>query len=164
MKLYKANKDYIDELRKVDTKVLDNKDPKIRPYWFVAVELNGVEFAVPLSSPKKSKSTRFNGFTMIQIKKNSDQLGRLYFINMIPFHDSLFVSVDQLRSDYDQKYSNLLSDQQKELTKQEDAIKQTARNVYQARYDKKHRLNTMLIANACDFNKLIDKMREILNR
>lgn len=74
MKLYKADKFYIDFLRKNDAKVMDNKDPQIRPYWFFEVELEEQKFAIPLSSPKDAISVRFNPFTMIKVKENSEEL------------------------------------------------------------------------------------------
>lgn len=163
MKLYKAKKEYIDELRKIDSKVMDNKDPKIRPYWFVAIDINGYQFAVPLTSPKDKHQVHYNRFTMARIKQGSDELGRLFFINMIPFHESLFVSVDDLKDSMDDKYENLLFKQQEALMKQQSQLQNKARNVFKARYDESHNLYLMLSRNACDFKRLINKMKEILN-
>ncbi|MEG0525782.1 MAG: type III toxin-antitoxin system ToxN/AbiQ family toxin [Erysipelothrix sp.] len=162
MKLYKAKKEYIDRLRAIDSKILDNKDPKIRPYWFFKIEIGDSRYAIPLSSPKEAGRIRYNPFTMMQVMKDSDSLGRLYFINMIPFDDKLFEDVSSLSDQYDQKYSMLLFNQENELNRQRDKILKTAKNVYYARYDTNHKKYEMLFNNSCDFKKCEIEMEEYL--
>ncbi|SJZ81130.1 type III toxin-antitoxin system ToxN/AbiQ family toxin [Anaerorhabdus furcosa] len=164
MHLYKADKNYIDYLSSKDSKVMDNKDPLIRPYWFFEIELDNHRFAVPLSSPKEASRTSFNQFSMIRVKENSEDFGRLYFINMIPFDERLFTSIDKLKQQYDRKYESLLYKQSNELMKQITTIQNRARNVFNARYDTKHKKHNMLVANSCNFKKCIEYMNEYLSK
>lgn len=52
MKLYEIDRDYMDYLHKIDSKVLThNVDKHQRKFIAIKVKLNGYQYFVPLSSP-----------------------------------------------------------------------------------------------------------------
>ena len=56
MKLYSVNDNYINYLRKFDTKVYDNKENNrkvMRKYLGIVLKINELNYYIPMSSPKK---------------------------------------------------------------------------------------------------------------
>ncbi len=57
MKLYAVTDKYIDYLRQFDHKVYDNKEDRrkvMRKYLGIVLTINGMNYYIPMSSPKKS--------------------------------------------------------------------------------------------------------------
>ena len=52
MKFYNIKDEYINYLKKYDAKVVDNKKGK-RPYVGVVLEIDGIKYYTPFTSPKE---------------------------------------------------------------------------------------------------------------
>lgn len=107
MYLYKVKETYIDYLKNEDVRVLDNK--KNRPYLGVVLEIEGIDYYVPLSSEKESK--RVNTQLSMKIKDlKGEVIGYLQFLNMIPVHvdDLITLDVDSIK-EIDPEYYNIIA-------------------------------------------------------
>ena len=140
MKLYEINKEYLEYLHKIDSRVLaHNVDKHQRKFIAIKIKLNGYQYFVPLSSPdlrdyyrdeqgiKRVQFTRvptikriFNGNPTVE-----SYLGKLLFNNMIPAlqgdYDEFNIFLEK-----DKKYKGLLIDQIQVLRSrknQEDILK-----------------------------------------
>ena len=139
MKLYEIDRDYMDYLHKIDSKVLThNVDKHQRKFIAIKVKLNGYQYFVPFSSPdfrdyyddhgiKKVQFTRvptikriFNGNPTVE-----SYLGKLLFNNMIPVPKGSYYEFN-IFLEKDQKYKELFIDQVRVLRSkknQEDILK-----------------------------------------
>lgn len=60
MKFYNMKDSYIQFLRQYDTKVAENKQES-RPYVGIVLEINGINYYAPFSSPKPKHQKMKNG-------------------------------------------------------------------------------------------------------
>jgi protein AbiQ len=81
MRLYNVKNDYIDYLRKFESKVLFNKNEK-RPYVGVVHAIGDTNFYVPLSSPKAKFASMKNAKDFHKIA--GGKYGIINFNKMIP--------------------------------------------------------------------------------
>ena len=102
MKLYSVNDNYINYLRKFDTKVYDNKENNrkvMRKYLGIVLKINELNYYIPMSSPKKSdynsdNSIRKSIIPIIRVISDEEVnhipvlKGTLRISNMIPVPDS----------------------------------------------------------------------------
>ena len=102
---YTVNDDYIEYLRKMDTRVLFNKpENNTRPYAGFLVTSNDYNYLVPLSSQiKKSNHVTAvipNRLTEVQRQKNlitkqfPEMIATIKFNNMIPVRDDVINKID----------------------------------------------------------------------
>lgn len=83
MKFYYVDTKYVNFLREVDTKVLDNKDNYFqRPYVGVITSINNIDYLIPLTSPRGRFSR--NKPQYHRIMDGVNLIAVLKFNNMIP--------------------------------------------------------------------------------
>lgn len=97
MKLYAVTDEYINYLRRFDSKVYDNKEDErkvMRKYLGIVLTINQFNYYIPMSSPKKSdyknNEIRKSIIPIIRIVSNEESRkipalkGTLRLSNMIP--------------------------------------------------------------------------------
>ena len=111
MKFYNIKDEYINYLKKYDAKVADNKKGK-RPYVGVVLEIEGIKYYTPFTSPKEKHRKMKN--TKDFRKINQGIYGAINFNNMIPVVESalLLIDIDAME---DSKYQRLLQNQYSSL-------------------------------------------------
>lgn len=160
MKIVHIKNFIIDDYKKIDNRVLDNKKNKQRPYLLMIKFPNkhDLSWVVPLSSPSQNKLKKKNKRSVFHHFINDNKgktLAILQFNNMVPVKDGMYDNVDF--STQDEKYKNLLQKQFKIIKKDKDII-----------FDKFSK--TLLTANrkdipiCCDFLKLANRCLNISNQ
>ena len=91
MKFYNIKDEYINYLKKYDAKVVDNKKGK-RPYVGVVLEIDGIKYYTPFTSPKEKHRKMKN--TKDFRKINQGIYGAINFNNMIPVVESALLLID----------------------------------------------------------------------
>ena len=91
MKFYNIKDEYINYLKKYDAKVADNKKGK-RPYVGVVLEIDGIKYYTPFTSPKEKHRKMKN--TKDFRKINQGIYGAINFNNMIPVVESALLLID----------------------------------------------------------------------
>ena len=91
MKFYNIKDEYINYLKKYESKVADNKKGK-RPYVGVVLEIDGIKYYTPFTSPKEKHRKMKN--TKDFRKINQGIYGAINFNNMIPVVESALVLID----------------------------------------------------------------------
>ena len=127
MKLYCVKDDYIEYLRKYESKVLDNKNEK-RPYVGVVYTVNSVDYYIPLASPKEKFSKMSNSKDFHKICNG--KYGALNFNNMIPIKDNNVIKID-VDNEVDVKYKALLINQYMSLLDLTDVISKKSVRIYE---------------------------------
>ena len=107
MRFYNIKDDYITFLRTFDTKVAENKH-EARPYVGVVLEINGIHYYAPFTSPKPKHQKMKNGKDFRKI--NQGIYGAINFNNMIPVVSEALIDID-INNLADTKYKNLLLNQ-----------------------------------------------------
>jgi protein AbiQ len=125
MKFYNIEDDYILFLRNYDTKVAENKKVS-RPYIGIVLEINGIKYYAPLTSPKPKHKNMKNGKDFRKISQG--QYGAINFNNMIPVPDSALLIID-IENEPDPKYRRLLQNQYKAIKADRKSIEKTAENL-----------------------------------
>lgn len=156
MRIYRIKEDYINSLRKSDDKVLKNKSEK-RPYLGVVFSVNGYDYFVPLSSPKKKHLTMKN--TKDFHKINGGIYGVINFNDMIPVKSTELIYYD-IAKEPELEYKKLLEKQQEELSKIEKTIRKKAEKLYElysTADDKLTPFDLSVKARCCNFPLLEQK-------
>jgi len=122
MRLYFIKDEYIDYLRKVEPKVPNNKHER-RPFVGIVLSVNGMDYYVPLSSPKCKHKKMKNSKDFRKI--NGGVYGAINFNNMLPVVKEALIYFN-IQNIQDSKYRNLLQKQYKFIVKEFDIIKKTA--------------------------------------
>lgn len=104
MQFYNVTNDYINFLKKYDSKVLDNKKEH-RPYVGIVLEINDIKYYAPLSSPKPKHKHMKNSKDFWKIHQGI--YGAINFNNMIPVLDKALLLIN-INSLTDEKYKRLL--------------------------------------------------------
>jgi protein AbiQ len=125
MKFYNIKDDYIQFLRNYDNKVAENKKES-RPYVGVVLEIDGVKYYAPFTSPKSKHQKMKNGKDFRKI--NQGKYGAINFNNMIPVPDIALLEKD-IASEADQQYRRLLQNQYRAIKADWIAIEKTAKNL-----------------------------------
>lgn len=126
MRFYHIKDEYIAFLRQYDQRVALNKQQK-RPYIGVVVEVDGVKYYAPLTSPKPKHRRMKNGKDFRKIKQG--EYGAINFNSMIPVTDSALLSFD-IEQIPDEQYRRLLQNQYKAVKADRDAIEKTAEELH----------------------------------
>ena len=107
MKLYNVSNAYIDYLKTLDHKVLDNYQGK-RPYIGALITIGDIKYLAPLTSPKdKHARMKDSDITLFKLKDLSNENNRLGIINlnnMIPVIDSEVSLLDVSRQPEQYKF------------------------------------------------------------
>ena len=146
MQFYHIRDDYVGFLLKFDRNVADNKQGS-RPYIGVVLDIGGIDYYAPFTSPKPKHQKMKN---QIDFRKIGGGLyGAINFNNMIPVPQSALVRMD-IEAEHDLKYKNLLRKQYKAILRDREGIVKTA-----------HQLREMLLK---DDSELREFEKEIKKR
>ncbi len=104
MRFYYIKDSYIDFLRKYDSKVSINKQES-RPYVGVVLEVDGIKYYAPFTSPKAKHLNMKNRIDFRKIE--GGKYGAINFNNMIPVVETALIYID-IASITDGKYRRLL--------------------------------------------------------
>ena len=126
MRFYHIKDEYIAFLRQYDQRVALNKQQK-RPYIGVVVEVDGMKYYAPLTSPKPKHRQMKNGKDFRKIKQG--EYGAINFNSMIPVIDSALLSFD-IEQIPDEQYRRLLQNQYKAVKADKEAIEKTAEELH----------------------------------
>ena len=126
MRIYNMKDEYIAFLKQYDAKVPDNKNQQ-RPYVGVVLEIEGIKYYAPLSSPKIKHTKMKNAKDFRKI--NQGIYGAINFNNMIPVCETALVHVD-IPNIEDEQYRRLLQNQYKYIRRDETKIRETAENLF----------------------------------
>nr|DAF49597.1 MAG TPA: Toxin ToxN, type III toxin-antitoxin system [Myoviridae sp. ctuev19]DAQ81012.1 MAG TPA: Toxin ToxN, type III toxin-antitoxin system [Caudoviricetes sp.] len=152
-RLYHINEHYVSYLHSIDSKVQFNKGQR-RPYVGIVLSINGVDYYVPLESPKPNHENIKSGGPVLKL--DGGTLGIMGFNNMIPVIPSCLIDFD-IQTISDQKYKMLLINQLNFCEKNKDVILRRAETTYQKATEKKIPLYKKI---CCDFQKLERKCRK----
>lgn len=153
MKFFIVSDRYISFLKQFDSKVPDNYNGT-RPFIGIVIEIYGVEYIAPLSSPKPHlesiNSSKPSAFKLYHRKNSSEFLGVVNLNYMIPVLDAevTLLDVDSLT---DEKYKNLLKKQYEYIKIHKNEIATRADKLHDLVRNKKH---AHFVAISCDFEAL----------
>ena len=159
MRLYHVIDKYIKYLKFFDVKVPDNKNQK-RPYVGIVVEVGGVTYYAPLSSPKPKHLKMKNGKDFRKINKGV--YGAINFNNMIPVPvaELLLIDFDAIQ---DKQYRRLLQHQY-EYIKEDEAniikIARALRNLFFVGGDTLKSIDKKVMQRCCCFPLLEQACRQ----
>lgn len=126
MKFYYIKDDYIEFLRKIDSKVPDNKHEK-RPFVGIVFSINNINYYIPLSSPKPKHKTMKNNKDFRKI--NGGEYGVINYNNMLPVVEEALIEFN-IQKEPDYKYRNLLQNQYRIIKSDFDKITKAAYDLY----------------------------------
>ena len=142
LKLYNIEDNYIKYLSTIDSNVCDNKMGKrkhYRKYIGTVLNINGIKYFSPLSSPKKKDyepdgSIRKDPIFLVRIKTINEYgqyelKGRILIGNMIPILDSV-VTVYDIKAEKDENYKTLIIKEMDFITKNRNNIINKANVIY----------------------------------
>ena len=166
MKLYEVTDRYINYLRKFDKRVYDNKENNrkvMRKYLGIVLKINGLNYYIPMSSPKNSdyinNEIRKSIIPIIRIISNEEKdnipvlKGTLRISNMIPVPDSELILYEP-KNEKNKNYKILVEKELEFIGKHEDMIKKYANILYK---QKVNQYNVSYIKNVVDFKLLEEK-------
>lgn len=104
---YHINEHYISYLHSIDTRVQYNKGQR-RPYVGIVLSINGIDYYVPLESPKPNHVNIKGGGPVMKL--DDGRLGLMGFNNMIPVIPSCLIKFD-IQSIENENYKMLLLNQ-----------------------------------------------------
>ena len=122
MKIYNIDEDYIKYLKKYDSKVPNNKS-ELRPYIGIVLNISGIKYYAPLTSPKQKHLKMKNDKDFRKI--NGGTYGAINFNNMIPVEDK-YVYEKDICNESDIQYKNLLLNQLRHINKDAKTILKVA--------------------------------------
>lgn len=126
LKIYRINEKYVEYLHKVDNRVQLNKGER-RPYVGVVLTVNGMNYFVPLESPKPNHRNIKSGGPVLKLDDGA--LGIMGFNNMLPVKRQYLIEFD-IRAEQDKRYQTLLLKQLRYCSKNRDTIRLRATNTY----------------------------------
>lgn len=153
MRFYHITDRYIEFLRSFDEKVALNKK-ETRPYVGVVLEIEGIKYYAPFTSPKPKHQKMKNGKDFRKI--NNGLYGAINFNNMIPVLDSEVILID-IENLADQKYKRLLQNQYKSIKADIEGVQRTAeklRKLVLTEEDKLSNYDKLIKSRCCNLNLL----------
>ncbi|MGN0290879.1 MAG: type III toxin-antitoxin system ToxN/AbiQ family toxin [Lachnospiraceae bacterium] len=156
--LYEIDDDYIEYLRKFDSKVLSPKAENrkhTRKYVGILSHNKEFNYFIPLSSYKSDVYD--NMYESISLKKIGD-MAVLRINNMIPVINSVIHRIN-FNEEKDQKYKRLLQNEYRIIKNREREIRTDSRIVYHYRINKENS-DKKLYKICCDFKLLEEKSKE----
>lgn len=127
MKVYTIDDGYVQYLKNFEPKVPDNKSES-RPYIGVVLNIAGIQYYAPLTSPKPKHLNMKNDKDFRKI--NGGVYGAINFNNMIPV-DSKYIHKKDIANEPDIQYRNLLLNQLRYINQDIQAITTVASNLRQ---------------------------------
>ena len=150
---YHINEHYISYLHSIDTRVQYNKGQR-RPYVGIVLSINGIDYYVPLESPKPNHVNIKGGGPVMKL--DDGRLGLMGFNNMIPVIPSCLIKFD-IQSIENENYKMLLLNQLNYCNKNRDLILQRAESTYRKALSRKIPLYQKV---CCNFEKLERKSKK----
>lgn len=147
LKIYKVDDGYIKYLHSRDKKVQYNKNAR-RPYVGVVFAFGGMQYFVPMESPKPNHQNIKPGKHILKLKNG--EYGLLGFNNMIPVHKDALINID-ISAESDEKYKRLLQRQAATCNKMKADILNHAQMTY---FDVITNKNKFLVGISCNFKEL----------
>ncbi|MDE5697877.1 MAG: type III toxin-antitoxin system ToxN/AbiQ family toxin [Lachnospiraceae bacterium] len=126
MKIYNIKDEYIEFIKQYDAKVPYNKSEH-RPYVGVVLEIDGINYYAPLSSPKLKHRKMKNSKDFRKI--NQGIYGAINFNNMLPVVEDALILID-IPNLEDDKYKRLLQNQYDCIRRDREQIARTAKNLH----------------------------------
>ena len=160
LKLYTANPDYLDFLRKADSCVPYIKDENhARPFIGILLTIENMDYFAPLASPKPKHQSMKNQIDFIKI--NGGKWGVINLNNMIPIHPSCIVPINlkilMVDSKDERDYKYLLAEQLSWCISNRTTITSKAARLYAVITSQKARLE--LAERCCNFSVLEEHYR-----
>ena len=166
LNLYSVSDKYIKYLRRFENKIYDNKEEirtHERKYLGIVLTVNGFNYYIPMSSPKKSdyldfekKIIRKDTKTIIRIHESGRLYGTLRISNMIPVPitelEPYFIS-----NENDLKYKEVILGELRYINNNSDKIMKYAKTVYN---QKMKNIDIGYIKNTVDFKLLEEKLNK----
>lgn len=163
LKLFVANDDYVNYLQTFDKNVKDNKkDGQPRPYVGIVIDINKLNYYIPLCSAKHPKHDGMSdSLDFIRIDFNGKLVSILNISSMIPIPDSEINPMDlNFRGE---SYKGLVSNEIRVIRKKKDIIIDNANKLYNKmtkfRTEPK---NASLADRCCNYSLLEEKMNEYI--
>ena len=154
LNIYYIDNDYIDYLRKFDSKVFYNKNRK-RPYIGVVYKYNNYTYFAPLASPKP-KHIDINAKSLDVFKIQNGKLGIVNLNNMIPTpKECLTLAIPEVT---DPVYKSLLENQLSFLNDRRKYLFSKI-EIFQTLYQK-DKLPERIKNRCCNFRLLEEKCQE----
>ncbi len=157
LKIYFISDEYIEYLRKFDSKVAYNKVPN-RPYVGVVFIYNNHRYFAPLSSPKAKHLIMKENMVDI-FKIDNGKLGIINLNNMIPC--PINVLTEAIKIVKDKRYKALLENQLTYLNANKERLYRKTAN-FQKKYRKGY-LQSNILDRCCDFPLLEEKCLEYID-
>ena len=156
MFLYSVSDSYIVELKKVESKVMHNKD---RPYAGPVFQQDGLKWYAPMTSDKNNETLRtdFVWLFMVLDPITSEKTAHLSLRNMIPVPDKEIQPFDFNKKG--KNYRDLLTKQYIFLKAEQVRILKKAKTYYDL--TARGRTGEAMLSRSCDFNKLEAACRSI---
>lgn len=156
LKIYYLDENYINYLRKFDSRVAYNKK-MTRPYIGVVYTLNGLNYFAPLSSPKP-KHLKMSDKAIDIFKIRNGELGIININNMIPTPIECITEV--LPTITDEEYKTLVKDQTTFINNHKKNLF-TKIKYFTLQYDKGN-LPEKVKERCCDFRLLEEKCHDYI--
>lgn len=156
LKIYYLDENYINYLRKFDSRVAYNKK-MTRPYIGVVYTLNGLNYFAPLSSPKP-KHLKMSDKAIDIFKIRNGELGIININNMIPTPIECITEV--LPTITDEEYKTLVKDQTTFINNHKKDLFTKIR-YFTLQYDKGN-LPEKVKERCCDFRLLEEKCHDYI--
>ncbi len=125
MDFYHLKDDYIQFLRTYDSKVAVNKNES-RPYVGVVLDVDGIKYYAPFSSPKPKHLHMRNTVDFRKIA--GGRYGAINFNNMIPVPEAALLPIS-IRNEPDVNYRRILQNQYTAIMDDIPGIQRTAENL-----------------------------------
>lgn len=126
MNIYHIRDEYIAFIKEYDSNVPDNKN-ELRPYIGVILEINGMKYYAPFTSPKAKHRNMHN--TKDFRKIDGGRLGAINFNNMIPVPDEAIIPI-HINEEQDLRYRRLLQNQYAAIRRDWEIIQTTAERLH----------------------------------
>ena len=150
-KFYHIKEHFIRYLHSIDNRVQFNKGQS-RPYVGVVLSMHGLNYYVPLESPKPNHKNLKGGGPVLKL--NDGKLGIMGFNNMIPVLPECLVEFD-ISNIEDEKYKMLLYNQLNYCNHNVTLIMHRAETTYRRQTSDKVPLYQKI---CCNFRKLEKKL------
>lgn len=156
LKICYLDDEYINYLRKFDSKVAYNKN-KTRPYIGIVYTFNNLNYFAPLSSPKP-KHLKMNNKAIDIFKIEDGKLGIVNINNMVPTPIECVSEV--LPTVTNKQYKSLIENQTTFLNDHKFELLNKVKN-FRHEYDKNH-LPERVRMRCCNFKLLEEKCEEYI--
>jgi len=154
MKFYDIDQNYITYLKTIDNQIPDIKYITNNKFVCgIVLNMNGIDYYTPVSHTTQKQRTN------LQIFDKGKPISSIRFSFMFPaMNEVLQIKNFKQIATCDQKYADLLNSELQWCIKNEEAIYNKAKSVYNIGCNKNHKLNYA----CCDFRKLEENYKKYL--